>query len=433
MQQQAIIERKPLWYGYWIILSSLMIVGLGVLGYRYTAGLLVTNLGSVISWGLWISLYILFIGLSAGSFLLSTLIYVFNVKQFERIGRLALYSAALCLIMGLLFVFADLGHPERFWQVFTNLAANSVLWFEIMFYLIYIVIILAELYLLSRTDLIALREKNTGIRHDIYRFLSLGSQRLDEASKKRDMKLVRILGIIGIPTAIAVHGGTGAVFAVVKAVPYWHSPLVPIAFIISAIASGGGLLLFIRAFFFKPAPDEQQFLSGLAKLVVFLIALDWLPILFEFLIDLYGGIPGSVAAVMAVIAGPNWWVFWLFQVALGLLIPIALVLYPRTKRSRFWLGAAGAFIVLGITGFRLNLVIGALYAARIERLSSNFFSPRLLPLYSPSAVEWVSSIGLLALFMILFSLGMKILPIQDEKELAPEPKRRTLRYGKWNT
>ncbi len=431
MQQQAFIERKPIWYSYWAILLVLMLVGLSFLGYRYVAGLQTTALGSVISWGLWISLYILFIGLSAGSFLLSTLIYVFNMKKYERIGRLALYSAALCLIIGLLMVFADLGHPERFWKVFTNLAYTSILWYEIMFYMLYIIIIVVELYLLSRTDLIALREGSTGIKQGFYRLISLGSQRLDEASKKRDMKWVKTLGLIGIPTAIAVHGGTGAVFAVVKAVPYWHSPLVPIAFIISAIASGAGLLLFFHAFFSRPTPDDKQFLSSLGKLAVGLIALDWLPILFEFLIDLYGAVPDKVGSVLAVIAGPNWWVFWIFQLGIGLLVPIFLVLSSRTNKSRFWLGATGGFIVLGIVGFRLNLVIGALYGAsvaRIEGLTDAFFSIRLLPVYTPNAVEVMSSIGILALFMALFTLGMKFLPLQATTEHEAKPKRRTLKW-----
>ncbi len=134
MLERAIIERKPIHYSYWILLLCLLPVGLGFLGYRYAEGLLTTNMGNMVSWGLWISLYILFIGLSAGSFLLSTLIFVFNVKQYERIGRLALYSAMICLIIALLFVSADLGHAERFWKVFTTAAVSSVLWWEIMFY-----------------------------------------------------------------------------------------------------------------------------------------------------------------------------------------------------------------------------------------------------------------------------------------------------------
>jgi len=78
MQEQIIIERKAIWRSYWVIITALALAGLGFIIYRYVAGLQTTDMGGVVSWGLWISLYILFIGLSAGSFLLSTIIYVFN-------------------------------------------------------------------------------------------------------------------------------------------------------------------------------------------------------------------------------------------------------------------------------------------------------------------------------------------------------------------
>ncbi len=411
MEQQPMIERKPIWQSYWVILLSLMAVGLSFLGYRYVAGLGTTGMGSQVSWGLWISLYILFIGLSAGSFLLSTLIYVFNVKRYERIGRLALYSAALCLVMGLLFVFADLGHAERFWQVFANAAVSSVLWYEIMFYVLYIIIIAVELYFLTRTDLIGLREKSTGIKRGLYRFLALGSQSLDKAAKARDMKIVKILGIIGIPTAIAVHGGTGAVFAVVEAVPHWHTPLLPIVFITSALVSGAALLLFLRAFFMKPAADEPQFLSGLGKLAIGLLAVDWVLVLFEFIVPLYQGSPEAIAALDTMFFGSNWWIFWLLQVGIGVILATYLILF--TGKSRVGLGLGGLAIVIGIVAVRWNIVIPGLSTTKVEGLSEAFFSGRITTLYSPTLVEWMSSIGLLALFMVLVSLGLKYLPLHS--------------------
>lgn len=411
MQQQAIIERKPIWYSYWAILSIMTAVGLGFLIYRYVMGLQTTNMGSVVSWGLWISLYILFIGLSAGSFLLSTFIYVFNMKQYERIGRLALYSAALCLIMGILFVFADLGHPERFWTVFTNLAITSVLWFEIMFYVLYTVIIILELYFLMRTDLIAIRDRSRSTTHRIWRVLALGSQRLDEASIRRDMKIVKVLGIIGIPTALAVHGGTGSVFAVVSAVPHWHTPLLPIVFITSALVSGAALLLFMHAFFVKPAADEMQFLSGLGKLTIGLLAVDWVLVVFEFLVILYGHVPAAIAPLEEMFFFSNWWIFWIIQVGIGVLIPFYLILIR--KKSRVSLGLAGLAIVTGISAVRWNIVVPGLSIPKIEGgVSDSFFSLRLTTLYWPSTVEWLSSLGLLALFMVLISLGLKFLPLQ---------------------
>jgi molybdopterin-containing oxidoreductase family membrane subunit len=426
MNESAIIERKPIWYSYWAILLSLLVVGLGFLGYRYSAGLLTTNMGSIISWGLWISFYILFIGLSAGSFLLSTLIYVFNVKRYERIGRLALYSAAICLIIGILFVSADLGHPERFWKVFTNLASTSVLWFEIMFYIMYVIIIVVELYFLTRTDLIGLREGNTGIKRGFYNLLSLGSQRLDGTSKERDMKWVKILGLIGIPTAIGVHGGTGAVFAVVKAVPHWYNPLLPIVFITSALVSGAALLLFLRTFFFKPEADETPFLSGLAKLALGLLAIDWLLVIFEFLVILYGAIPGTVGSFQEMLFGPNWWIFWIEQVSLGVFVPAYLILFRG--KSRISLGLAGLAIMIGISAVRWNIIVPGLTELKLTGLPEAFSSTRLVPLYSPSVVEWISSFGILALFMVLISLGLKLLPLQAATEHEAKPVRRILKW-----
>ncbi len=392
MQEKAIIERKPVWYGYWVILLCLILVGLGFLGYRYSAGLSTTNMGSMVSWGIWISLYILFIGLSAGSFLLSTLIYVFNVKRYERIGKLALYLAMVCLVTALLFVLADLGHPERFWKVFTTTAFSSVLWWEILFYIIYFAVIAVELYYLYRADRI----------------------KADETSRKKDMKVVKTMGLIGIPTAIAVHGGTGAVFAVIKAVPHWNTPLLPIIFITSALVSGAALLLFLRAFFVRPAQDEKQFLSGLGKLTIGLLAVDWVLVIFEFLVILYGAIPDAAAAMMDILFGASWWAFWIVQVGIGVIIPVYLILLA--PKSRVSLGVAGLAVVFGIVAVRWNIIVPGLMIPKLPGFSESFFSPRLTTIYFPSVVEWLSSMGLLALFMAMVTLGIKFLPLQTTLE-----------------
>ncbi len=74
-----------------LVLASL--VGLWAIFMRFSRGLIITNLTQFIPWGFWVALYIYFIGLSAGSFLLSTLVFVFDVKRLEAIGPLALLRA----------------------------------------------------------------------------------------------------------------------------------------------------------------------------------------------------------------------------------------------------------------------------------------------------------------------------------------------------
>src|SRR3990167_5066333 len=118
----------------YLILWLATIVGLVAIIQRFSQGLIVTNMTQNVPWGFWIALYIYFIGLSAGSFLLSTLIYVFGVKRLEAVGRMALFQALLCMLIGLFLIFIDLGHPERFYNVITSLNPTSVLSWESVLY-----------------------------------------------------------------------------------------------------------------------------------------------------------------------------------------------------------------------------------------------------------------------------------------------------------
>ena len=135
--------------GLWVV----AVFGMGALFYRLSVGLGITRLGSTVPWGLWVAFYIYFIGLSAGSFLLSSLVFVFGNKNLEPLSRLAVLQAFVCLLLGLVFIFIDLGHWERFHYVLIYPQWHSVLAWEIWFYNAYIIVLLLELWMLMRRDL----------------------------------------------------------------------------------------------------------------------------------------------------------------------------------------------------------------------------------------------------------------------------------------
>ena len=91
------MKNKTLTLAYWSLLGVVVVVGIAAIYVRVVQGLRVTNLTSLVPWGLWVAFYIYFIGLSAGSFLISTMIYVFGLKRFEPIGRTALFAAFIAL------------------------------------------------------------------------------------------------------------------------------------------------------------------------------------------------------------------------------------------------------------------------------------------------------------------------------------------------
>lgn len=403
----------------WVVLS----VGFIALVIRFTEGMKTTHLGSIVPWGLWVSLYIYFIGLSAGSFLISTLVYVFGLKQYEPIGRTAVLQALICLILGLFFIWLDLGQPWRAYKVFVSHNWSSVLEWEIHIYLLYITILLGELWLLMRCNLADLAVREKGLRRGMYKLLSLGwpcpANRAGWVTcHAQSMRWVKVLGIIGIPGAIGVHGGTGAIFAVVKARPYWYSSLFPIVFLVSALASGGALLLFLRAWFGDRRDQEEQgLLKSLANLTAGFLAVDLLMILSEFLVGLYGEIPEHTAVFRQIAAGPFWWVFWLVQLLFGAAVPLVIVMHSRLSASRMWLGLAGLLIAVGIFGVRLNIIIPALSFPVMPGLEETFSSARLSTFYFPSLNEWLTSAFGVGLGALLFYLGITYLPL-EEREAA---------------
>ncbi|HLF08705.1 MAG TPA: NrfD/PsrC family molybdoenzyme membrane anchor subunit, partial [Dehalococcoidia bacterium] len=85
-----------------IVWLAALAVGLVGVSQRLLSGHELANYTSSIPWGLWVAAYVYFVGLSAGSFLLSALIYVFGLKRLEPIGKLALFTALVALIAALL-------------------------------------------------------------------------------------------------------------------------------------------------------------------------------------------------------------------------------------------------------------------------------------------------------------------------------------------
>lgn len=398
---------------FWI--SGAVLFAAGLVGWydRLANGHLNANYGSVVTWGLWVAAYIYFIGLSAGSFLISSLVYVFNMKRFERIGRLAVFTAVVTLFLALLAIWADIGHMLRAWHVLVYANFKSPMAWMIWLYSAYFVLLVAELWFLLRRDLVA-GSGAPGPKGAIYRLLSLGSRDESEASAERDRRVVRVLATIGVPVAIMFHGGVGALFGVVAARPHWHSGMFPILFLLSALVSGGALLTVIAAIFQDGWRANRDTVLALGQMVLGLLLLDVLFQISELLVAFYGGIPGHTQGFRLAIGGPFWWVFWWWQLVLGTAIPLLLLILPTRKDPR-WVSLAGLLIAAGFLGVRLNIVIPGLAAEEIRGISQAIASARMTTHYVPSATEWLVTLGVVGLGLLLFGFGELLLPKEHEE------------------
>jgi molybdopterin-containing oxidoreductase family membrane subunit len=377
---------RVLWY---TVLCLLMLGGGIAFYFRMTQGLAVTNLTSTTPWGAWVAFYIFFVGLSAGAFLLSSLVYVFGMYQFERIGRAALLSAIVSMGVALAFIGIDLGRIDRSALPLVFFHWSSPLSWEVRFYIIYIILLSAEL-------VIAIR-------------LHKGLSR----SPMRAHRRLRILGTIGIPLAIfGVHGGTGTIFAVLKARGMWFGGLFPVIFVVSAMVSGTALLAVIHYVQRRgtgQGPDAGL-MKGLATVLAGVLCVDLGLMFYEFVVPLLAFQPHDGDVIRVITLGPMWWSFWIIQLLVGMIIPLAVLLTPRLRARPGVVAAAAALVVLGIVGVRFNIVVPPLIPGVLHGLPSGY--------YVPTLIEWVLSLGLIAGGAAAYSLCAEVQPIHDPEERA---------------
>ena len=207
---------KPI---FWVAIIALIIGAYGMF-MKAISGNLEANIGSYIPWGLGVAAYAYFMGLSAGSFLLSAAAYVFEIKSLEKVKRLGLIIALSTGIPGLILVFADIGHPFRVFISALHLNTGSVMGWMFILYPLYLIILIAMLWLTS-----------------------------DES---RNVKKLAALGMI---VAVAFEIGGGALYGVVGARPYWNAGILPIMFLAAALLSGIALVAF-TAYVLNPEKHE---------------------------------------------------------------------------------------------------------------------------------------------------------------------------------
>ncbi len=411
-------EQKTFWDKFfWIVAIIGLVLGLGGLFDRLTHGHLHANYGSYVPWGLWVAGYIYLIGLSAGAFLMSALVYVFRIESLKKIGKLSLLTALATLIGALLTIWLDIGHMGRAWRLIFRTNFRSVMGWMAWLYSAYFVLLLIELWFAMRVDLI--RNQNApGLKGVVCKLLSFNGSDGSEAALRRDANVLRILGSIGVPLAIAFHGSVGAIFGVVGARPYWHSGLTPIVFLVGALLSGGALLAFVTAIWGPDRGTEshKNIVLTIGKITLGLLLLDVLLEWAEYSVGLWNAVPSEAASLKLILFGPYWWVFWFIHLGLGVVVPLLLLsIKPKSVTA---VSVAGFLIAFTFISVRLNIVIPGLAVPELEGLKHAFTGPGLRFDYFPSLMEWLVFFFSVSVAALVFLLGKTYLPVIDYGKIS---------------
>jgi molybdopterin-containing oxidoreductase family membrane subunit len=404
----------------WLLLLGALILG-GFLAWAYQLmnGLVVTGMRNVFSWGLYIMMFVLFVGLSAGGLIISSAPKFFHSHRYEGFARLGVLVSLGCITVAGLLILPDIGRPERLYQFLTTPDFRSPMVWDFGIVVLYGALNLWYLWLLTRRDLAA-----RGSR------LAFGVSDTD-AGRARDRTLMFWTAALALPTAVALHSVTGWIFATQIGRGDWFSPLVAPVFIAKALVSGLGLLLVVSLLadrFTRFRADREE-LASLGKVlgiflafhVVYLLAAERLPHAwadhFEFWAITSSFLVGETAY------------FWLWTV-LGGAAPLALLSVPSLRKRASVIFTAGVLAVFGTMFEGIRLVFTGYDVANIDAppgitlggeyggITTDIWATA--GAYTPTLVEIAVTLGIVAIGALIVTLGLRYVPMQqvDDQPVA---------------
>lgn len=401
------------WGRLWI--GSLLVVilaGAGAYVYQLVNGLKVTAMREYVSWGVYMTNFVFFIGVSHAGTLISAILRVTDAEWRRPITRMAEAITVFALLVGAPMVIIDMGRPDRILNVILHGRLNSPILWDVFAITTYLTGSLLYLYVAMIPDLGLLLEpvadgQKPSLRQRLYRTLSLGYRGTAEQRRLLE-KALAMMAVIIIPVAISVHTVVSWIFGMTLR-PGWHSTIFGPYFVVGAIFSGTAAILTAMAIFRKVYGLERYLTFRQFKaLATLLLALNLLYIYFtlsEYVTVWYGAESIDKRLLDLLMGGGAYGItFWLMAV-FGLFVPAVLLIIPN-KDSIARIVVASVLINVAMWIKRYLIVVPTLMTPYIAAEAGG-----IIPHYHPTWVEWTVSAGGLAFFLLLFTLFAKLFPI----------------------
>ncbi len=359
-------------------------IALGIYSYsiQWEHGFIVTNIRDQVSWGWYISNFTFLVGVAAAAVLLVVPAYVYNFKPIKEIVFLGEMLAITAIIMCMLFVTVDLGHPERVWHLLPivgepNFPRSLLTWDMLVLNLYLFLTIVVFFY----------------VMYKVY--------------EGRDYKDIMPLIIISIPMAISIHTVTAFLYNGLPARPFWNASIIAPRFIASAFCSGPAIMIILLQLIRKYAKVEvdDKAIFKVAELIAFTMGINLFllgcEMFKEFYSDsvhlaplryLYFGLHGHSNLV------PWMWLALIFNST-----AFVIFLRPKTRENKIMLNAACVMVIVGVY---IEKGMGLIIPGFIPSALGEIYE------YSPTWVEIGVSLGIWAVGAFIFTFLLKFaLPI----------------------
>ena len=404
------------------ILGVVVLIGVVVIATMINKGLGVTGLARPVYWGLFITTFVFWVGISHAGIMISAILRLTQAEWRRPVTRAAELLTVFSLLTALVFPLIHAGRPWRiaYWIMPYDVARGiypnirSPLIMDPVAISTYLTGSTLFLYIALLPDLGNLRDRTTGWKNAMYTVLSLGWR-----GNPRQWKMQTVGGILlsalMLPIFVSVHSIVSWDFAIASAVEGWHSTIFAPYFVIGAVHSGVSAVVTMMALmrwlwkwddFIRP-----EHFDALARLLI-VVATGWLAFTFlELTFALYGqDAPEIALREMQMFQWP-WNALFIIFFLTAYAIPVPMWLFKRVRTNialMFW---TSILVNIGMWLERFLIIVPGL--ARRTPFVYTWEA------YTPSAVEWVIfiwSFAWVTFLMLLFSKFFPLVPLFEQKE-----------------
>ncbi len=370
--------------GFWVLLGGLgllIVLALGATFYMEHNGHYVTGMSNQIVWGMPHVFAIFLIVAASGALNVASIGTVFGKPLYKPLGRLSGLLAMALLMGGLAVLVLDLGHPDRLIVAMTYYNFKSIFAWNIMLY--------------------------TG-------FLAVTAVYLWMMMERKMNKYYRPAGFTAFLWRLILTTGTGSIFGFIVARQAYDAAIMAPMFVIMSFSYGLAvfILVLLAAYNWTGRPLGNAILYRLKNLLGVFIAAVLYFVAVHHLTNLYATEHHGVERFLLMDGGVYTQLFWIVQIGIGSLLPLAMLYHPSIGKSRSAIATACVLVIIG--GFAQLYVIligGQAYPLVMfpgYEVSSSFYDG-VINSYTPTIWEITLGIGGVALSMLLVTVAVRVL------------------------
>ncbi len=404
------------WWASFVLASSLLALGVFLVGYTIATGIGVWGLNKTVGWGFAITNFVFWVGIGHAGTLISAILLLLRQRWRTSIARAAEAMTIFAVMCAGLFPLIHMGRPWLAFWVFPYPNSRGPLWVNFRSALLWDVFAISTYFLVSLLfwyvglipDFATIRDRAKGLRRRLYGWLSFGWDG-STRSWQRYEKVSLLLAGLATPLVVSVHTIVSYDFAT-SLIPGWHTTIFPPYFVTGAVFSGFAMVLTLLIVTRRVLHLERYITGNHLDVMAKVLLTTGLIVAFAYATETfmawYSGNIYERFTFYNRAFGPYAFGYWL-MVFCNVVVP-QMFWSRRARRSIALLFVASIFVNVGMWFERFNIVVISL---------SRDFLPSSWSHYTPSLVEVGILAGSFGLFFTCYLLFVRVAPVVSFHEV----------------